>query len=130
MGKGSQTTQINVSKKLPALTDSKEVLLSATGTQGGGSRPERINQCMIAFVATVTDLTKGLKVGDNVAITLEGAAAVQIIHKGRKIASYTGDLAGTLVECMRAGYVYKGVVTNVNPSTFEAECRIQGYGKL
>lgn len=132
MGKGSNTVQNNVVKRLSKLTADKSLLLKGVGLGGaaGAGKERTINQCMIKFNLTATDETGTLKLGDSVTLVPEGATGVQIIHRGRKIASYTGDLSVTLAECMRAGYIYKGEVTDSDSASNNVTCQLQAYGKV
>lgn len=132
MGKGNRTSQNNVVKKLSKLTADKELLLAGTAAGGSeGQEKERVvNQCMVKFDVRTTDATGSLVKGDSVTLVPEGSAGVQIIHQGRKVSSYTGDLAATLIDCMRAGYIYKGEVIDVNAADTSVTCRIQGLGRL
>lgn len=132
MGKGITTSQDNVEKKLSKLTADKELLLAGAGIGGGeGQEKERtINQCMVKFDANVQDQTGSLAVGDTVTMVPEGSAGVRLIRQGRKVDSYVGDLASTLTECMRAGYIYKGEVIEINAASGYVTCRIQGFGRL
>ncbi|MBH1980416.1 hypothetical protein I8H89_02755 [Candidatus Saccharibacteria bacterium] len=132
MGKGITTSQDNVEKKLSKLTADKELLLAGAGIGSGeGQEKERtINQCIVKFNVNVQDQAGSLAVGDTVTMVPEGSAGVQIIRQGRKVDSYVGDLASTLAECMRAGYIYKGEVIEINTASGYVTCRIQGFGRL
>jgi hypothetical protein len=132
MGKGGSTPQDNVAKRRSALTSDKAELLAKAGMAAGGTgfdKTRQINQCMIRFTVQVVDNTEALKLGDSVTLIPEGSAGVQLIHQGRKIASYEGDLAATLFECMKLGYIYKGEVIEL-ANQHVVTCRIQGSGKL
>ena len=131
MGKGSRTSQSNVVKKLSQLTADKELLLAGAVAGGDeGQEKEHINQCMVKFDARIVDVTGSIVKGDSVTLVPEGSAGVQIIHQGHKVSSYTDDLASTLIDCMRAGYIYKGEVIDINTSNSVVTCRIQGLGRL
>lgn len=130
MGKGGTTSQDNVPKRRSALTSDKSELLARAEASGTGpNKTRQINQCMIKFTVKVIDSTTSLKLGDSVTLIPEGSAGVQLIHQGRKVASYEGELASTLFECMKLGYIYKGEVIELT-AEHVATCRIQGNGKL
>ena len=131
MGKSGSTTQSNVKKRPTLYTESKaEMMASAGGAGDGGEREQQINACMIRFDLSVADGTSSLQLGDAVILVPEGAGGVQLLAKGHKVASYSGDLAATLYECMKLGYTYRGEVIDASTGTGQVTVRVIARGRV
>lgn len=131
MGRGRSTTQDNVKKRPTVYTEDKaELMASAGGEADGGERVRQINACMIRFDLTVADGTGSLELGDAVILVPEGAGGVQLLAKGSKVASYVGDLTGTLYECMKLGYTYRGEVIGNATDAGQVVVRVIARGRV
>lgn len=131
MGKSGSTTQSDVKKRPTLYTESKaEMMASVGGAAGGGEKEQQINACMIRFNLSVADGTGSLQLGDAVILVPEGAGGVQLLVKGHKVASYGGDLAATLYECMKLGYTYRGEVINAPTGTGQITVRVIARGRV
>lgn len=130
MGKSSGTSQANVTKHPTPYTENKlELLANNGGNEAAPEKAQEINQCMIHFSVRVIDATASAKPGDGVIFVPEGMFGVQILAKGHKVASYEGDLANTLLECMKLGYTYRGEVIARENATGEIVIRVIARGK-
>lgn len=131
MGKSGSTTQDNVKKRPTVYTESKdELIANANGAADGGEKVEQINACMIRFDFSVVDSTGTLQLGDAVILVPEGVGGVQLLSRGYKVASFVGDLTGTLYECMKLGYTYRGEVISTNTDTGQATVRVIARGRV
>lgn len=132
MGKSGSTNQDNVRKRPTVYTESKAELEAGVGGQtgNGAEKTRQINECMVRFDMTVEDGTHSLQLGDVVILVPEGVGGVQVLEKGRKVATYVGDLTGKLFECMKLGYTYRGEVTDVIDGTSQVTIRVIARGKV
>ena len=131
MGKSGSTTQDNVKKRSTIYTENKdELVASANGAADGGERVEQINLCMVRFDFSVVDGTGALQLGDAVILVPEGVGGVQLLSKGHKVASFVSDLTGTLYECMKLGYTYRGEVIGTTASTGQVTVRVIARGRM
>lgn len=131
MGKSGSTSQTNVKKRPTIYTESKaELVAGAGGAPDGREKTQQINACMIRFDLTVPDGTGSLQLGDAVILVPEGAGGVQLLAKGHKVASYVGDLTGTLFECMKLGYTYRGEVIDATAGAGQITVRVIARGRV
>ena len=85
---------------------------------------------MVRFDFSVVDNAKTLRLGDAVILVPEGVGGVQVLSKGHKITSFVSDLTGTLYECMKLGYTYRGEVISAALDTGQVTIRVIARGRV
>ena len=125
MGKGSGTSKTGITKKPQLLSDSEPAggVGVAHGDEGISSPT---NSCLISFTSSIKLNSASVSAGQRITLVQGNGTGLDVISRGAKIGSFSGDEQPLLEDCMAKGYVYKGKIETVNGDT--ATCSIKGYG--
>lgn len=122
MGKGSSTSQLNVTKPKIGHTVGDG---SGTSSFGGGASggESSSNVCLFSLELKIKYIPNdSLKFGrgDTVTLAKVNTDEIGIFIKNRRFSSYTGKQKKRLLNCMANGYVYSGQVEGVGANSLRA----------
>ena len=126
MGKGPTATEKNVTKQLD---------YSTSGGSGGASKKQNShgNKCLFSFTFDVSlDTNKASQASTSAEVVLVLALdsnSLDVFIAGSAAGSYTGSKADLIASCIKQGYIYEGVVTEVKhgPNKTTVSCDITGH---
>jgi hypothetical protein len=128
MGKGSGTSQSNVTKR-PRDYSSDAATMSAAGSGGGGGFDQGSTAtCLISFKPKI-QLSSEVAIGTKFVLVSNGQTdELQLISGGRNIGTYTGSRIQQLKQCIAGGYIYNGKVDSFDQSAVVllANCTVTG----